>query len=316
MNKNKLIPLILFLFLFTGFLVSTVPVKGQEFDFRTDYEIKINNNGSARWIIENQVTLSNQEEINEFNEFMNNFSYEKNKKIFINDTKSIVKEAEEQTNREMKVTGFQIEIDKFKSITDTFGVVKYKFTWINFSKTLENKLIVGDVFVGGLTLERNSSFGVTLPQNYSLSSVNPEGDEKQKNKLIWNGPRNFEEGEPLIKLIHERNGDQGPSPDDNNLEMMFVFLVSLSIVSVIGFWYFYNKKRSKRKDDMEKSDLKRDEVKILDLIKEKDGEMFQSEIVEKTDFSKSKISNLLSDLKEKNKIKKIQSGRRNLIRLK
>jgi len=43
--------------------------------------------------------------------------------------------------------------------------------------------------------------------------------------------------------------------------------------------------------------------------------MFQSDLVRRTDFSKSKLSMVLSDLKEKGTIIKIKKGKENLIRL-
>jgi uncharacterized membrane protein len=58
-----------------------------------------------------------------------------------------------------------------------------------------------------------------------------------------------------------------------------------------------------------------DEEKVIMFLEEAGGQMFQSDLVKKTDFSKSKLSMVLSDLKEKGTILKIKKGKENLIRL-
>ena len=58
-----------------------------------------------------------------------------------------------------------------------------------------------------------------------------------------------------------------------------------------------------------------DEERIVKYLEEAGGQMFQSDLVRKTDFSKSKLSMVLSDLKEKGTIIKIKKGKENLIRL-
>jgi uncharacterized membrane protein len=58
-----------------------------------------------------------------------------------------------------------------------------------------------------------------------------------------------------------------------------------------------------------------DQEKVVMYLEEAGGQMFQSDLVKKTDFSKSKLSMVLSDLKEKGTIQKIKKGKENLIRL-
>jgi hypothetical protein len=58
-----------------------------------------------------------------------------------------------------------------------------------------------------------------------------------------------------------------------------------------------------------------DEERVIKFLEEAGGQMFQSDLVRKTDFSKSKLSMVLSDLKEKGTIVKIKKGKENLIRL-
>ncbi|MDS0476877.1 helix-turn-helix domain-containing protein [Natrinema sp. 1APR25-10V2] len=58
-----------------------------------------------------------------------------------------------------------------------------------------------------------------------------------------------------------------------------------------------------------------DRERIHRLLQENEGLMKQSEIVDAVDWSKAKVSRLLSDLEENGEITKIAIGRENLISL-
>jgi len=55
--------------------------------------------------------------------------------------------------------------------------------------------------------------------------------------------------------------------------------------------------------------------RVLELLQEHGGRMLQSDIVEQTDWSKSKVSRVLSDMDEAGEVAKIDVGRGNLIAL-
>lgn len=58
-----------------------------------------------------------------------------------------------------------------------------------------------------------------------------------------------------------------------------------------------------------------DEERVIQLLRESDGRLQQSEIIEQTNWSKSKVSRLLSRMEDQNRVKKIKIGRENLITL-
>ena len=62
-------------------------------------------------------------------------------------------------------------------------------------------------------------------------------------------------------------------------------------------------------------ELLSDEDRVLGLLEENGGRMKQVRIVEETDWSKSKVSMLLSDMEEENRISKLRLGRENIISL-
>jgi uncharacterized membrane protein len=58
-----------------------------------------------------------------------------------------------------------------------------------------------------------------------------------------------------------------------------------------------------------------DTERILELLDKNDGRLWQRDIHERTEWSKSKVSRLLSRMEEANQIRKIAIGRENIIAL-
>ena len=65
-------------------------------------------------------------------------------------------------------------------------------------------------------------------------------------------------------------------------------------------------------DDVE---LLNDDDRVIELLEENGGRMKQVDIVETTDWSKSKVSMLLSDMEDDGRISKLRVGRENIISL-
>jgi len=67
--------------------------------------------------------------------------------------------------------------------------------------------------------------------------------------------------------------------------------------------------------EVSEEELLSDEDRVLALLEEHDGRMKQVNIVEETDWSKSKVSMLLSDMEDDGDISKLRVGRENIISL-
>ena len=90
----------------------------------------------------------------------------------------------------------------------------------------------------------------------------------------------------------------------------YIYLAILAVMLAASVYLF---RRFKRKRTNDKIDiLKEDEQAIMRLIIEKDG-IDQREIQRVTDFSKTKVSKILSELEKRGVIRKEQAGRRNKI---
>lgn len=58
-----------------------------------------------------------------------------------------------------------------------------------------------------------------------------------------------------------------------------------------------------------------DEERIIKMLEAAGGQMYQTDLVKKTSFSKSKISMALTDMCDKGVIVKVKKGKENLIKL-
>lgn len=91
-------------------------------------------------------------------------------------------------------------------------------------------------------------------------------------------------------------------------------ILLLAIVVGIGgvaFFYFYQKMSSDSNLKKLKEELDEDEIYVLDKLLENDGEALQKDIVNESDYSKAKVSGLVSGLVEDDIITKEKEGRSN-----
>lgn len=105
----------------------------------------------------------------------------------------------------------------------------------------------------------------------------------------------------------------------------YVSLSLMGIVLIIGlfFIFFYKgevtstrKKINKEDYENEMKDLKEEEKTVLSKVIEAEGTIFQSDIVEKTNFPKAKITRILDRLEAKDIIERKRRGMTNVVILK
>ncbi len=104
----------------------------------------------------------------------------------------------------------------------------------------------------------------------------------------------------------------------NHGEVPLVFILAFllgMVVSLLGIYLYMVSPRARIyvADTLE---LDEDERKIVELLKENGGILFQSDIVEYTGFSKAKVSRILDKLEVKGVVEKRRRGNTNVVILK
>jgi len=297
------------------FLILSVSIAGAAPDnYKVTYTINIQENGSAIWNVEYRTLLSTKEDFDSFE----NYSVQLDSKYLVEFKELMQRSAQEAavaTARTMVARDFNGKTIVQSTPTGKYGVVQYIFTWTNFAKTDQN-INVGDVFVGGLYLSNDTTLIIQYPEDYTIEQVTPQPDQS-RDEMIWYGLRSFSAGEPRIILTK-------PS----FISTTVVILVIIVLFFVGGVFYIKSKKEEEKTSpeltslETPETNIQIPEIEMMDvedrimkILKESGGTLYQSEIGKQLDLPKSTVSSALNELHGKNLIQKIKKGRENLIRL-
>lgn len=295
------------LLLFGSVFFSAASSPAQETEYKTTYTmVDVHDDGSATWTMGHRIALATQEDEAAFIKYMEEFEAIEGTYVaeFSNRINQIIREAEAATGRGMMAKNFDISHEVIDTAIGRFGVIKYQFDWIGFAEVKDEDVIMGDVFVDGFFLSRDDALTIRPPYNYKVDSVIPSPDVTRDDELIWYGLRDFDQGEPSVVM----------TPKPPVFLPIWIFGIIAVLVVVIGA-FIYKKKFTKPPEITEDEIMKSDEDRVIELLREAGGSAYQSTIVKKTGFSKSKVSAILNSLKQEGTIQKIKKGGENLIRL-
>lgn len=306
-------------------------------------------NGDARWTTEKMISLDTPGDVAGWDETAA-LGTETYQAEFDARMKEYVARISTAVGRPMTVKGVNVTVEKAHpyALSDngstTYGVIRYEFTWTGFARSEPGFLEVGDAFVDGFLLNKDDTITFILPAGYDISSISPSADDLKnayQPQVKWfvrsqnntgTDIRLFSSGEPSIIMRKSAAAALGFE--------WWMLVPAILISAAVGFGAAYVLLKRQQSPPVEVPQLPdrvvmpdagveppeelpglsdgrfmSDEEKVVMYLEEAGGQMFQSDLVKKTDFSKSKLSMVLSDLKEKGTILKIKKGKENLIRL-
>lgn len=307
----------------------------------TVYTIDVDENGDANWTIELRYQLVSDEDEAAFESIRRDFE-EGNLSVFEGieeEMEPFAEEASEATGRQMNVSGFERDVYVRDTVTRTIGIVSVSFEWTGFAENTSSGVRIGDVFVGsGLALTEDERLIIKRMDDLSLESFSPETDIRDSERLIWDGERFFEEGQPTVVFSNGKGGEEpvnnttddtgspsgSGSPTAATLVAGFLVLVSgfaggLYLGKRTGLVGGMEEEKERDEEEVEETEVEKelltDEDRVVRILDENGGKMKQAEIVDETGWSKSKVSMLLSNMEEDGKISKLRLGRENVIEL-
>jgi uncharacterized membrane protein len=183
---------------------------------------------------------------------------------------------------------------------------------VNFAKLDPDKnLNIGDVFVGGLYLSKDNTLIIQYPSGYTIEKAEPQPDQV-RDGMVWYGLRTFKAGEPAVILSRPSSSWMPP-------------VIAVSAVFIIAAFVYMRKARGKNMvidaatepvaETLTEAAMMDVEDRIVKLLNESGGSLYQSEIGKKLDIPRSTVSAALIQLHDKKIIQKVKKGRENLIRL-
>ena len=272
------------------------------------YRVETSNDNSAIW------TVTQVSDINATIDSWSGFQ----QKISI-----LVEAAINATNREMAIESESIQMETVISWETQAKTTEYKFRWLNFSTTENEKITFGDVFQASSFFSQLYGDGVlqiTYPSNYTVASVSPTPDNQDvdQQQLEWYRTQDFMNAKPSITLSLKSQNNNAVSWLQSTL-IAVVSAIAIA-VSLIGFYLVRrNKQKAKGVPPLAKFTetklTQSDEEKILKIIETSGGVLNQTAIAEQCRFSKAKTSQLLADLERKGVIKRFKKGRDKIVTL-
>jgi uncharacterized membrane protein len=282
-----------------------------EDNYKITYTINVNEGGNAVWYVEYRTPLVSKEDFDSFDNYTKQLD-----SVYLNEFKELmqrsVSEAANATSRKMAAGGFTGDAKVESAPTGTFGVVRYSFTWVNFAKLDPDKnLNIGDVFVGGLYLSKDNTLIIQYPSGYTIEQAEPQPD-LVRDGMVWYGLRTFKAGEPAVILSRPSSSWMPP-------------VIAVSVVFIIAALVYMRKAHGKNAvidaaaetvaETLTEAAMMDVQDRIVKLLNESGGSLYQSEIGKKLDIPRSTVSAALNQLHDKKMIQKVKKGRENLIRL-
>lgn len=331
----------------------------QDFD-RTEFNIEQYANGSARWTFTFTRSLANESEKDAFRSYAEEFNTNETDlyRGFVADAGALTRDGSNVTGRNMTATGFtrNAEVEEgFSSTDEARGVVRMSFLWTEFAATDGDRVIIADVFDGGLYIGPSQSLVIQSGPDLTFQSVDPDPTSQEdpeslaaSDSVTWQGERSFADQRPRIVFTPSdgtsTNGGAAtatppatPSPTpgagagDGLLPWLALALVLLLALAggyayrtgAIGGGGDGGAAAATTADDsaggaasgISDEELMSDEDRVIAMLEDRGGRMKQVNIVEETGWSKSKVSMLLTDMEEDGTLSKLRVGRENIVSL-
>jgi uncharacterized membrane protein len=148
--------------------------------------------------------------------------------------------------------------------------------------------------------QENTSQQVISPGNYET------GSNGRRIFVKWDTQPRLGETTSFF-VLYEDLADQ---PDGQGESFGYLF-ETIAVVVVILFLAALIVRRKRRDLSEEYENLSDDQKEVLDLLEDNEGEYLQKDLVQELDYSKAKVSGIVSELVEKGIIKKTKEGRSN-----
>ncbi|GAA0657137.1 hypothetical protein GCM10009019_21540 [Salarchaeum japonicum] len=317
------------------------------------FTITVAADGSAQWTFQYRTPLENDSQRADFREFAARFENETLPlyENFQDRAGALVADGENVSERSMNATAFSRSA-RVTGLNDNLGVVEMSFTWTNFARVQADRVVVGDLFEGGLYVGESQRLVLEAGEGVRFASVSPEPDSMagetvaESDSVTWFGPTEFADERPQATFTTAplptntttattdgtTTGGGPPETESSGgfpwaLYALLAVVLALAVVAGVVGW------RSRRDDSTDGGDetgggtgaptepavpdeeLQSDEDRVRGLIEDHGGRMRQVQIVEETDWSKSKVSMLLSEMEEEGELSRIRIGRENVVSL-
>ncbi len=279
-------------------------------------DVAIGADGTANWTIEHRYRLADDAEEEAFDELATDIADDEEAYLdrFLERMGSTVETAETETNRDMSISDARVETER-RTLPQSYGIVRYEFTWHGFAYSEGDRLRAGDA-VGGLFLDENTNLRFRWDDDWSVDAVSPTPDEERDNAVTWRGPVDFATDEPRVSLVRSDAMTEGLF-SIGQLAMLAGVLAIALLGGGVMFLYRRETQATAAPPEQSEPDMEllSNEEQVLALLESNDGRMKQQAIVQELGWTDAKTSQVVSELREAGEVESFRLGRENVLRL-
>jgi hypothetical protein len=279
--------------------------------------VDVREDGTARWRVEYRTRLDDPATTAAFHSLQNSIreNPENYSAAFFERIHAAIAAAENATGREMSGGNFSVSTT-VRRLPQEYGIVVYSYTWRGFASVSSDELQVGDA-LSGFFLGEDERLLVSWPDGYELATVEPPADTRREHAVAWSGPTEFDRREPRV-VARER-----PGVVERWLPEAAAATGAL-VALLLGAWGVRRRRSGPvvaasalRGDDEAASDpeLLSNEERVMRLLERRGGRVKQQDVVSELDWTEAKTSQVVSRLREQDRIESFRLGRENVLSL-
>lgn len=279
--------------------------------------VHVNESEPTRWAVEHRFKLDESEAVSAFNDLEEDIAEDPGpyRDRFQERMVTTASSASDATGREMTIQNVSVDTET-RELPQTYGIVRFTFEWDGFVNRTGDHIIVGDA-IAGLFLDETTSLQITWDEELALVEVDPETDQVDESGLVWRGPYEFSSTQPSLTLRPAESTDTATPVDLVGLPVVLGLGVILALIA--GVFIMWRSRAIESEPDHSDvgptRELLSNEEQLLQLLRERGGRMKQQEAVEALGWTDAKTSQVVSDLREGDKLESFRLGRENVLKL-
>jgi hypothetical protein len=313
----------------------------------TTFDVDLRADGDADWTVRTTIPIDTDDERAGFRSYGERFEDgEVSASPGVAFFESAAEASSEAAGREMEITN----VERDYAVGEDQGTLLLRFHWTNFLAPDGDGYELGDALLTEdgtwlRSLESGQQIRIQTPPGYEIQrSIEAR---QQNDSLVVAGPESFDPQEFSVTYAAEpgSNSESPGSPDDptEGFDPLVVGLLGLLFVAVIvlAVWRWrggepiaevanggHSPPPTEASEEASEPaapepteepgvdpELLSDEERVEALLERNGGRMRQADIVEETDWSDAKVSQLLSRMADEGSVEKLRLGRENVISL-
>lgn len=181
-------------------------------------------------------------------------------------------------------------------------VFQYRKTFSSLTEDFRKEVILPEGT--GIVDEESVSEPVILPTEHDTGSTG------RQITVSWDRQPSLGESVEFQVMFEEIAEEEEENEQQWIYTVIILFAIGAATAGLIA-WKKINRPDIENLYD----NLSEDEIQLLDLLRDNNGEILQKDAVNQSDYSKAKISEVVSSLEEKEIITKEKEGRSNMLKI-